>query len=229
MTKLKTISKVVASVILWGVILLAALFSFTTLATKQSGTLSNFLGYSPLTVLTDSMKPEFSKGDMIIVQKCNTDKLEVGDIISFYSIIENEYALNTHRIIEIKDDNELKTYVTKGDANPIEDSHMIADGDIVGKHVATIRGMGKVMSFMSSSTGFLILIVLPMLVFLIYQVYNLITVAIKYKKVNAIESAKEKDEELANMQEQARLALEEAERIKKEAEEVLQNAKNKEN
>ena len=81
--------------------------------------------------------------------------------------------------------------MTKGDNNELADIHMIADGDIVGKYVCHLAGFGKVMSFLSSSLGFLLVIVLPLLVFFIYQVYHLITVSIDLKKAIAVETARE--------------------------------------
>ena len=47
------------------------------------------------------------------------------------------------------------------------------------------------MDFLSSSTGFLIVIVLPMLLFFIYQVYHLIMISIRLKKAVAVETARE--------------------------------------
>ena len=81
--------------------------------------------------------------------------------------------------------------MTKGDNNELADIHMIADGDIVGKYVCHLAGYGKVMSFLSSSLGFLLVIVLPLLIFFIYQVYHLITVSIDLKKAIAVETARE--------------------------------------
>ena len=66
------------------------------------------------------------------------------------------------------------------------------------------------MNFLSSSTGFLLVIVLPMLIFFIYQVYNLIMISIRLKKAVAVENAKEQTE--------AEIALEEAKRLRDEAE-----------
>ena len=68
---------------------------------------------------------------------------------------------------------------------------MISDGDIVGKYVGHIAKAGTLMDFLSSSTGFLIIIVLPMLLFFIYQVYNLIMISVRLKKAMAVETAKE--------------------------------------
>ena len=189
MEAVKKVATVLASVILWAVILLAALFTFTTLATRDVNNVSNLLGYTPLSVQTESMAPTFEAGDLIIIKKVDPSTLREGDIITFHTIIMNQYALNTHRINEIRDDNGYRTYVTKGDNNQVSDTHIIADGDIVGRYVTRIAGFGRVMDFLSSSAGFLIVIVLPMLIFFIYQVYHLIMVSIQLKKAVAIETA----------------------------------------
>ncbi len=189
MEAVKKIATVLASAILWAVILLAALFTFTTLATRDVNNVSNLLGYTPLSVQTESMEPTFEAGDLIIIKKVDPSTLHEGDIITFHTIIMNQYALNTHRISEIHDDNGYRTYVTKGDNNQVSDTHIIADGDIVGRYVTRIAGFGRVMDFLSGSAGFLIVIVLPMLIFFIYQVYHLIMVSIQLKRAVAIETA----------------------------------------
>ena len=98
----KRVATIVISVILWIIILLAALYAFTTMATKDNQHVSNLLGYTPLVVRSDSMVPTFKSGDLIFVKKCNTSSLKEGDIICFHTIIDNEYALNTHRIQSIE-------------------------------------------------------------------------------------------------------------------------------
>ena len=191
MNAVKRGTEIFISILLWAVILLAALFAFTTLATKDTNQVASLAGYTPLTVASDSMSPTFRAGDLIIIRKCDPETLKEGDIVTFHTIINNEFALNTHRITEIQDLGGARNYVTKGDNNELADIHMIADGDIVGKYVCHLAGFGKVMSFLSSSLGFLLVIVLPLLVFFIYQVYHLITVSIDLKKAIAVETARE--------------------------------------
>ena len=231
MKAIKRIGTVVLSVILWVIILVAALYAFTTMATKDNTHVASLLGYTPLVVESDSMSPTFASGDLIFIRTCNPADLKEGDIICFHTIIENQYALNTHRIQRIETVGDVRSYTTIGDNNNgIADQHVISDGDIVGKYVGHITGAGKVMNFLSSSTGFLIVIVLPMLLFFIYQVYNLIMISIRLKKAIAVETAQE--QELARQQaarqnneekaqkekEEAQAALEEARRMKEEAE-----------
>lgn len=225
MKAMKRAGTIVISVILWAIILLAALYAFTTMATKDDQNVASILGYTPLVVETDSMKPTFESGDLIFIKKCDTSKLNEGDIITFHTIIDNQYALNTHRIQKIDEANGARSYTTIGDNNNgIADQHVISDGDIVGKYIGHVSGLGKVMNFLSSSMGFLIVIVLPMLLFFIYQVYNLIMISIRLKKAMAVENA----EEIANariQQEKADQAADEAARAKNEAQAALEEAK----
>ena len=225
MKAIKRVGTIIISVLLWLVILVAALYAFTTMATKDNQNVANLFGYTPLVVESNSMSPTFKKDDLIFVKKCDTSKLEEGDIICFHTIIDNEYALNTHRIQSIAESGEARSYTTVGDNNNgVADQHIISDGDIVGKYVGHISGAGKLMNFLSSSTGFLLVIVLPMLIFFIYQVYNLIMISIRLKKAVAVENAREQTE-AENALEEAKRLREEAEAMRAKAEEELKKAK----
>ena len=247
MKALKKTGTIVISVLLWLVILVAALYAFTTIATRDNQNVSSLLGYTPLVVKSDSMAPTFSAGDLIFIKKCDTSTLKEGDIICFHTIIDNEYALNTHRIQKIDTVGDARSYTTLGDNNNgIADAHIISDGDIVGKYVGDLPKAGKVMDFLSSSMGFLIVIVLPMLLFFIYQVYNLIMIAIRLKKAVAVETAREtaiaqeeaaqeeaaqkaaaqrpEPSEAQNEAEAAKAALEEARKMREEAEAIRAKA-----
>lgn len=218
MKVLKKTGTIVISVLLWVIILVAALYAFTTMATRDNQNVSDIMGYTPLVVKSDSMAPTFRAGDLIFIKKCDTSTLKEGDIICFHTIIDNEYALNTHRIQKIEESGDARSYTTLGDNNNgIADTHIISDGDIVGKYVGHLQNAGKVMDFLSSSIGFLIVIVLPMLLFFIYQVYNLIMISIRLKKAVAVETAKEAAKEAALAQSQV-AELEEAKRLREEAE-----------
>lgn len=218
MSTVKKAASVVVSVVMWIIILVAALFSFTTLATKDDGSVSSLAGFTPLTVQSESMEPTFGENDLIIIQQCDPSTLKEGDIVTFHTIIDNQYALNTHRIVSINQVNGLNSYTTKGDNNDLADQHVIADGDIVGKYAFKIPYLGAVMDVLSSTWGFLIIIVLPMLLFFIYQVYHLVIVGMNLKRAMAEE----------DRMKQAEAALAEAKRLKAEAEAALASAKSAE-
>lgn len=228
MEKMKKIGLTVLSACLWVIILVAALFAFTTLATRDSRSVASIAGFTPLTVASESMEPTFGTNDLIIIKKCDTSTLKEGDIITFHTIINNEYALNTHRIVDIEENNGYRAYRTKGDNNQIEDTHVIADGDIVGKYVLKLAGVGALMRFLSSSTGFLVVIIIPLLIFFVLQVYHLIMVILKLKKATAEENRDASLDEALKAKEEAEAALAEAKRLKEEAEAIKKSAEKKE-
>lgn len=211
MNKAKKAGTVVISVLLWVIILIAALYSITVLANKDGNNVASVAGFTPLVVQSDSMAPTFCKDDMIIIRKCDTQKLEEGDIITFHTVIDNKLALNTHRIVKIEEyENGYRSFTTRGDNNPADDTHILAEGDIVGKHVTTIPKLGKLMNFLSSSAGFLIVIVIPMFIFFVYQLYHLITVVLALKKATALEALEEQAKLQAQMQSQIQPQVQQA-------------------
>lgn len=78
-----------------------------------------FIGKKPMVVLSDSMKPTFTKGSLIYVEPTTYQDLREGDIVSF-----QDATIITHRIIEKKED--TKSVITKGDANSFADSEISA-------------------------------------------------------------------------------------------------------
>ena len=89
MKAVKRVGTIVVSILLWVIILVAALYAFTTMATRDEQNVSSLLGYTPMVVQSDSMAPTFEKGDLIFIHKCDTSKLKEGDIITFHTIIYN--------------------------------------------------------------------------------------------------------------------------------------------
>ncbi len=225
MKHLKKAGSILAGIVLWAIILLAALFTFTVLVQRDSTNVANIAGYSPMSVKTDSMAPTFAAGDLIIIKKVDTATLKEGDIVCFHTIINSEMALNTHRIDSIETVNGQRSYVTKGDNNTMADVERVTDSDIVGKYVGKLKWLGHVIEFLSGSVGFLLVIVVPMLIFFIYQVYHLIVISIRLKKAIALEEGEAQSEqavqEALQAKKEAMEALEEARRLKQEAEEAL--------
>lgn len=83
-------------------------------------------------VVSDSMKPEFQRGDLVLSQSLFKEPL-VGDIITFKAR-DVQYSL-THRVVNVKND----IVTTKGDNNPLADDYGTTKEDILGKAIV-IRG-----------------------------------------------------------------------------------------
>ena len=97
-------------------------------------------GIKGYTVVSHSMEPQFSKGDVIFTKKVPFEKLKIGDVITFYHGDDQEYT--THRIIEI-DSNE-KNVLTKGDKNNSVDPARVEASHIVGKFLFSVPFFGYI-------------------------------------------------------------------------------------
>ncbi|MBR6522635.1 MAG: signal peptidase I [Oscillospiraceae bacterium] len=164
------VGNTIVNVILILAILLGIFCSFTAFVSKSGSGVPSFFGIRPFSIQTESMEPFFNKGDLIIdVAVKDPKELEVGDVITFWTVIQGERVLNSHRIVQIDDYENYLSFVTKGDNNTIEDSLTVHQAEIVGKYVAHIPGVGTVIDFLQTGTGFLIVIVIPCALFFIYQ------------------------------------------------------------
>ncbi len=94
-------------------------------------------------------KNGFSKGDILFIAKANPDKLVVGDVIIFDGERKNPII---HRVIEISEDSEQRTFSTIGDNND-EQLHIeldIRENQLIGKAVFRITpwiGWGKLIFY----------------------------------------------------------------------------------
>ena len=160
----------VVNVVLILLILLGIFCSLTAFVAKSGSGVPSFFGIRPFSIQTESMEPFFDKGDLIIdVAVKDPAELQVGDVITFWTVIQGERVLNSHRIIQIDDYENYLSFVTKGDNNSVEDSLTVHQAEIVGKYVTHIPDAGTVIDFLQTGTGFLLVIVIPCGLFFIYQ------------------------------------------------------------
>lgn len=174
--------KVILNIIIWIFILVAAAITILSLNTKEKG-ISNLLGYIPLSIQSASMEPAINTGDLIISKKTDYQNLKAGDVISFFSIENGKVIVITHRIVEVKTNNSVTSFVTKGDNNLVNDTNEVAPGDIVSKYEGIkIPAGGHILDFFKSKVGFFVCIILPLFVIFIYQLINFVLLMVRMKQ-----------------------------------------------
>jgi signal peptidase len=94
--------------------------AFALLALVLLGLLPNIGWYRTETVLSGSMKPYFSPGDIVVVTPEPTREVRVGQVIS-YHIPVGDHHVQSHRVIEFVRGGDHPLVRTKGDANASPD------------------------------------------------------------------------------------------------------------
>lgn len=94
-----------------------------------------------MTVLSGSMRPTMSPGDVAVTQPVDVSSLRVGDAIAFYP--PGETAPVLHRITSIESSPDGVVITTRGDANPVDDEwHITLQGVTAYRLVAVIPFIG---------------------------------------------------------------------------------------
>lgn len=109
-------------------------------------------GFGLTVVLSGSMEPTISIGDMLVVLP--SEQYEVGDVV----VYQTQGMSVVHRIISIEGDE----IITRGDANTGDDDP-IHEKSIKGEVVATIPLVGYLVCFIKTPIGTLILLGLAIL------------------------------------------------------------------
>ena len=129
----------------WGqrVLLALALVLFLFL-----GVLPRLGLYRPVTVLSGSMRPTFSPGDMVIVVPEPVSAVRVGQVIS-YQVPVGIHQVETHRVVKILQGGPHPTVQTQGDANNYHDPWTAKlAGNTAWRMVAVVPHLGYVVNFL---------------------------------------------------------------------------------
>jgi signal peptidase len=138
----------------------------------MSITLPHLFGNRSLTVLSGSMEPTISTGDMVVVAPMTAMEAHVGDVVSFADP-QNPEILITHRIRDIDVLAEQVRFVTKGDANSgTEEWYLDRDGTM-GRVTFRVWKLGYVLFWLGSFYGRLALVVAPALLLGAYEIFRI--------------------------------------------------------
>lgn len=137
---------------------------------KNQEEIPGVLGYKPVIVLSGSMEPAIHTGDLILLHKADASQLKEGDVICY---LVSGKAI-THRIVEIKgEENGQVSYITQGDANNAADQQPVAEDQIQGIWEGVrIGGLGDFVMFMQSTTGMILFIICPLLLFILWDIWR---------------------------------------------------------
>lgn len=151
-------------------------FMFTNTKSNEPPTIFNHQIYI---VQSNSMSPTFKTGSLLVIKHVDKDSISVGDIVTYRK--NNDSLSTTHRVVEIIDENNNRQFVTRGDANNMNDPVPVDEDDVLGKVTLFIPLLGYVMSFIRTKQGIILVIVIPALILMITQVIELFKFSKKCK------------------------------------------------
>lgn len=140
--------------------------------------------FSTYVIVTPSMVPTIKIDDAIVVKREDNDNYKVGDIITFASNdINYKGVIVTHRIVDKQTiDKKMSVYTTKGDNNKIIDPVSVKTDAIYGKVLFKVPKVGRIQEFFSHPANYLYCLLIPAVIFIMYDVTKIFTTISKKKK-----------------------------------------------
>lgn len=178
-------------------LILVSVFVLLSVVLTPAGQVPQVLGYSVFRVMTGSMEPEIREDSLLVVQKTPPEDIAPGDVISFFSpdpMLEG--AVNTHRVVRIEKENGRTQFITKGDANVIEDTYPTDASALVGRVVFKSYGLGKAVSLLSNPLVFGTIILLPLVIILVMNLCRAVRIAADIAKKEEEEAVRKALEEI---------------------------------
>lgn len=183
-SKARRILNTVVNVVLIVAIILAAVCTYISFVSSSGNGVPSIFGLRVFSIQTESMYPALKAGDLVFGTAVKEPgELRKGDIITYWTIINGERVLNTHRIDGIYDGGNYLIFATKGDANTAVDALTVHESEIVAKYSGRVSGLGKVFDYLQTSTGFLLVVVIPVFLFFLFHLVQFFRVLFEYQNV----------------------------------------------
>jgi len=222
----RKVVNLIVNIVLIIALVVAAVCTYVSFVSASGNGVPSVLGMEFFSIQTDSMSPFLNAGDLAIGRVIkDKSTLRPKDVITYWTVINGERVLNTHRIEAIYDGGGFLIFGTKGDNNPSADPLTVHESEVVGKYVGKIPSVGKALDYLQTPTGFLIVIVIPVFLFFLYHLVQFFRVLFEYQNVkNRLRYEEERGrtedylEERKKEQDDARAALEEQIRAQLRAE-----------
>ncbi len=160
---------------------------------------ARIFGFQCFNVISGSMEPKYSVGDLIYVKEVDVNSIQVGDDITF--VLNEDLVVATHQVVRI--DAENQRFYTKGLANEIEDGEPVHFNNVIGVPKFSIPKLGYVSNFVQNPPGTYITIGIGLLLILAVFLPDLI-------------GKKKEEDEVVTAQAEIETAAEENERLKAE-------------
>lgn len=190
--------KIISTVLVWFVVVVAVCMMVFTIVSVNTFDRNDrdIFGYRCYIVLSDSMSAtDFDAGDLVLVKKVDPTTLQEGDIIAYQSQNDENYgATVTHKIrAKTTDASGNPGFITYGTTTDTDDETVVTYPFILGKYQLALPKVGTFFQFLKTPQGYIVCILIPFLLLIIYQGLNCVKVFKMYKAEQMEELQAEKD------------------------------------
>lgn len=196
--QMKKAWKIISTVFVWLIVVVAVVMMVFTIVSVNTFNRNdrNIFGYKAFIVLSDSMSAtDFNAGDLILVKQVDPTTLQPGDIIAYTSQNTDNYGETvTHKIRSLTTNaNGEPGFITYGTTTNTDDEGVVTFPFILGKYETRLPKVGTFFQFLRTTQGYIVCILAPFLILILYQGLNCVRVFRMYKAEQMAELQAEKE------------------------------------
>lgn len=154
-----------------GVVYIAvAIFTTAFLLNRNDYSVTVFGNSSLFIVNEDELEPNYSANTLLVVNKENSDNINVGDKIFYYDTYSNEKVIKYNEVTK-------KERVTDTETTFITKENKVLSGQyVLGTEESTTNYvlLGSILNVLQSKWGFLFFILFPLFLAFVYEIYAII-------------------------------------------------------
>lgn len=129
------------------------------------------VGQRTAVVLSGSMEPALSPGDVLIERGVEPSQVRIGQIVTFHE--PGTDRMLTHRVRKIENRGARLVFTTKGDADNSVQRWSIGAGGELGQPVRLIPKIGHAVMFAKTPLGFFAIVLLPLLALGGFEIFRI--------------------------------------------------------
>lgn len=195
---MKKVLKIISTGIVWLVTIVSVCVMIFTVVSVNTFNRNDrsILGHKAYIVLSDSMSAtDFDAGDLILVKEVDPTTLVPGDIIAYTSQSEESYGQTvTHKIRRLTTDEQGNAgFITYGTTTDVDDEIVVTYPFVQGKYAFHLPKVGTFFQFLKTTQGYIVCILVPFLIMILYQGLNCVRIFRLYKAEQMAELQAEKD------------------------------------
>jgi signal peptidase I len=129
------------------------------------------LGDRAVVVLSGSMEPVLSPGDVLIERSVEPRQVKIGQIVTFHE--PGSDRMLTHRVRKIEARGSKLVFVTKGDADNGIQRWSIDPGGELGQPLGRIPAVGRVVMLAKTPLGLVGIVIVPLLLVAAWEIFRI--------------------------------------------------------
>ncbi|MBM4236507.1 MAG: response regulator [Firmicutes bacterium] len=163
---------VVMNIVLALLLLMMASLSFFLIHNRVADGPPSLAGFTFLVMQDDEPNADVNPGSLALIRSIDVTSVELGDIINFKTPVSPNTTA-TQRVVEINRDEGLK-FVTSRNSEGVVQTTVVPAEDVMGKALISLPFYGRMVDYVQTSQGLILLIFVPGVLIIIFQLIKII-------------------------------------------------------